>query len=100
MSQQVLLLTAGGECEGEGIWPGSQIVEFTSSLPRRPVGRQRTPLKPKQTHTTGLLASQNGLDDGGLQQRQAQQFVDRRVVLHLALGDSLPPPTMSDGMPC
>lgn len=54
---------------------------------RHPVGRQRVPLKPQQAHASGLLPGQDALDDGGLQQRQPQQFVDRRVVQAFALGD-------------
>lgn len=34
-----------------------------------------------------MLARQDGLDDGRLQQRQPQQFVDRGVVQAFALGD-------------
>lgn len=37
-------------------------------------------MKPDKAHAARLLARQDGLDDGGLQQGQAQQFVDRRVV--------------------
>ena len=37
-------------------------------------------MKPDKAHAARLLARQDGLDDGGLQQDQAQQFVDRRVV--------------------
>ena len=63
-------------------------VKRSDYLPlRHPVGRQRVPLKPKQAHTPGLLPGQNALDDGGLQQRQAQQLVDRGVVQAFALGD-------------
>jgi hypothetical protein len=47
---------------------------------RHPVSRQRVPLKPQQAHAPGLLPGQYDLDDGWLQQCQAQQFVDRRVV--------------------
>jgi len=44
-----------------------------------PVQRQRIALKPQQAHTPGLLPGQDALDGVRLQQRQAQQFVDRRV---------------------
>jgi len=44
-------------------------------------------VEPLQTHAPGLLASQDALDDGRLQQRQAQQLIDRRVVQAFALGD-------------
>ncbi|HQS02036.1 MAG TPA: hypothetical protein PLD79_08810 [Halothiobacillus sp.] len=40
-----------------------------------------------RAHALGLLPGQDDLDDGRLQQRQAKQFVDRRVVQTLALGD-------------
>ena len=54
---------------------------------RHPVRRQRIALEPQQAHALGLLPSQDALDDGRLEQRQAQQFVDRRVVQAFALGD-------------
>lgn len=53
---------------------------------RHPVGRQRIALKPQQAHTAGLLPGYDALDDRRLQQGQAQQFVDRRVVQAFALG--------------
>ncbi len=40
-----------------------------------PVLRQGVALEPDQAHAARLLASQNGLDDGGFQEGQAQQFV-------------------------
>ncbi len=54
---------------------------------RHPVGRQRVPLEPQQAHALGLPPGQDGLNDGRLEQRQAQQFVDRRMVQAFALGD-------------
>jgi hypothetical protein len=44
-------------------------------------------LEPQQAHAPGLLPGHDSLDDGGLQQRQAQEFVDRGVVQAFALGD-------------
>jgi len=52
-----------------------------------PIGRQRVSLEPQQAHAPGLLPGQDRQDDGGLQQGQAQQFVDRRVVQAFALSD-------------
>ena len=42
-------------------------------------------MEPQQAHALGLLPGQDALDDGRLQQGQAQQFVDRRVVQAFAL---------------
>ena len=63
-------------------------IERDHHLPlRHPVSRQRIPLEPQQAHALGLLPDQDALDDGRLEQRQAQQFVDRRMVQAFALGD-------------
>ena len=47
-------------------------------------------MEPQQAHALGLLPGQDALDDGGLQQGQTQQFVDRRVVQAFVLGDLAP----------
>jgi hypothetical protein len=66
----------------------ASVIEGYDDFPLRyPVGRQRIPLKPDQAHAARLLARQNGLDDRRLQQREAQQFVHRRVMQSFALGD-------------
>jgi hypothetical protein len=39
--------------------------------------RQRVVLEPQQAHAPGLLSGQDGLDDGGFQQRQSEPCVDR-----------------------
>ena len=63
-------------------------IEPRHHLPlRHPVGRQRIPLEPQQAHALGLLPGQDALDDGRLEQRQSEQFIDRREMQALALGD-------------
>jgi len=64
----------------------SRIEPFDHWALQGPIQRQRIALEPQQTHAAGLLTGQNALDGGGLQQRQAQQFVDNRVVQSFALG--------------
>lgn len=63
-------------------------IECSNDPPLRdPVQRQRVALKPDQAHAARLPAGQDGLDDGGLQQGQAQQFIHRRVLQSLTIGN-------------
>ncbi len=55
---------------------------------RRPLRRQRISMKPQQAHAAGLLPGQDGLDDGGLQEGQTEQLVDRRMVKPLPARDA------------
>jgi len=72
---------------GRGLVTRSSIIPRHHRPRRHPVGRQRVPLEPQQAHTPGLLSGQDRLDDGGLQQRQAQQLIDRGVVQSFPLCD-------------
>jgi len=60
---------------------------FDNASLLHPVQRQWVALKPEQAHAPGLLPGQYALDDDWIEQREKQQFIDRRVMQALALGN-------------
>src|SRR5690606_3598065 len=75
MSMPKTTMTTRMATPGLGDISAASAIERNDDFPLRyPVGRQRIPLKPNQAHATRLLARQDGLDDGGLQQGQPQQL--------------------------
>lgn len=71
----LLLVGQCAECHGDR----SRIERGHDLALRHPLGRQRMVLEPQQAHAPRLQASDDGLHNRRLQQRQAQHFIDRRI---------------------